>query len=57
MATALTNAILKNNSILIYWAGMFIVNIIIAFIALEIARRVSTAQRARLEGRKGAAAA
>ncbi|OGO22016.1 MAG: hypothetical protein A2Y54_02180 [Chloroflexi bacterium RBG_16_51_16] len=57
MATALTNAILKNSSILIYWAGMFIVNIIIAFVALEIARRVSTAQRARLEGRKGAAAA
>ncbi len=57
MATALVNAILKNSSILIYWAGMFIVNIVIAYIALEIARRVSATQRARMERRKGAAAA
>jgi len=56
MVTALINALLRDASIWVYAISMFLSNIILALIALEIARNVSKKERARLEGIKKAAA-
>lgn len=57
MVTALINALLRDASLWIYAISMFLSNVILAFIALEIARGVSKRARARLDGMKKAATA
>ena len=50
MVTALINALLRDASIWVYAISMFLSNIILAVIALEIARAVSKKQRMKVEG-------
>jgi NADH-quinone oxidoreductase subunit H len=50
MVVALMNAILAGTPILVYAAGMFLSNIILGWIALEIARSYSRKERERIEG-------
>jgi hypothetical protein len=45
------NALLRGASPWIYGLGMFLSNVVIGFIALEIARSVSRKERERVEGR------
>ena len=49
MATALMNAILRGSSTGIYIAGMFLTNVVIGLIVIEIVRRESKRSRARVE--------
>jgi NADH-quinone oxidoreductase subunit H len=51
MVTALMNALLAGTSSWLYISGMFISNVLIAWIALEIARSVSRKERERVEGK------
>lgn len=50
MVTALMNALLAGTSPLVYGISMFLSNVVIAWLALEIARRVSRRERGRVEG-------
>jgi threonine/homoserine/homoserine lactone efflux protein len=52
MVTALLNALLRDASPWIYGLGMFLSNVLLAWIALEIARAVSRRERKRLEDLK-----
>ncbi len=52
MVTALLNALLRDGSIWVYALSMFLSNVILAFIALEIARAVSRSEREKREGVK-----
>jgi NADH-quinone oxidoreductase subunit H len=49
MATALMNAILRGSSIWIYIAGMFLTNVVIGWIVIEILRREGKRGRVRIE--------
>jgi NADH-quinone oxidoreductase subunit H len=49
MVIALMNALLKNTSTLVYVAGMFLSNVIVGWIALEIARSYSRKEREKVE--------
>jgi hypothetical protein len=49
MATALMNAILRGTSSGIYIAGMFLTNVVIGWIVIEIVRRQGKRSRARVE--------
>jgi len=55
MVTALMNALLKGTSMPVYVAGMFLSNVVLAWIALEIARSYSRREREKVEGSKAAA--
>jgi NADH-quinone oxidoreductase subunit H len=62
MVTALMNALLigyRNNpsTMWLYASGMFLSNIVVAWIALEIARSYSRKEREKAEGSKAAAIA
>jgi NADH-quinone oxidoreductase subunit H len=57
MVTALMNALLAGTSTFVYIAGMFLSNIVVAWIALEIARSYSRKEREKAEGAKAAAIA
>jgi NADH-quinone oxidoreductase subunit H len=57
MVTALMNALLKGASPWIYASGMFLSNIVLGWIALEVARIVSRKEREKLEGPKAVAEA
>src|SRR5829696_8109840 len=57
MVTALMNALLKGTSTWIYISGMFLSNIVLALIALEIARSYSHKAREKAEGSQAAALA
>jgi NADH-quinone oxidoreductase subunit H len=57
MVTALMNALLKGTSSWLYISGMFLSNVVLAWIALEIARSYSRKERERAEGSKAAAIA
>jgi NADH-quinone oxidoreductase subunit H len=50
MVVALMNALLKGTSLWVYTAGMFLSNIVVGWIALELARLYSRRERARVEG-------
>jgi NADH-quinone oxidoreductase subunit H len=50
MVTALMNAILAGSSTFVYIAGMFLSNLLVAWIAIEIARSASRRERERVEG-------
>jgi hypothetical protein len=50
MVTALVNVLLRDASPWIYAGGMFLSNILLAVVALEIARSVSRRERVRMEG-------
>jgi NADH-quinone oxidoreductase subunit H len=52
MVTALMNALLKGTSTWIYIAGMFLSNVVVGWVALEVARAYSRRERARVEGPK-----
>jgi NADH-quinone oxidoreductase subunit H len=52
MVTALMNAILAGSPTWLYVSGMFLSNIILAWIALEIARSYSRREREKVEGSK-----
>ncbi|HKG54375.1 MAG TPA: complex I subunit 1 family protein [Anaerolineales bacterium] len=52
MVTALLNALLRGTPTLFYVAGMFLSNIILGWIALEIARSYSRKERKKVEGMK-----
>ena len=57
MVTALMNALLAGTSTVVYVLGMFLSNILIAWIALEIARSYSRKEREKAGGSKAAALA
>jgi NADH-quinone oxidoreductase subunit H len=57
MVTALINALLKDTSTWIYVAGMFLSNVLVGWIALEIARSYSRREREKAEGSKARALA
>ncbi len=57
MVTALMNALLKDASLWIYGLGMFLSNVVVGWIALEIARSVSRRQRESVEGSQNLAEA
>lgn len=57
MVTALMNALLKDASLWIYGLGMFLSNVVVGWIALEIARSVSRKKRESVEGPKNLAEA
>jgi NADH-quinone oxidoreductase subunit H len=57
MVTALMNALLKGTSPWIYASGMFLSNVALGWIALEVGRVVSRKEREKLEGPKAAAEA
>ena len=50
MVTAVMNALLKGTSMPVYVAGMFLSNVVLAWIALEIARSYSRREREKIEG-------
>jgi NADH-quinone oxidoreductase subunit H len=50
MVTALMNALLKGTSSWIYILGMFLSNVAVGWIALEVARSVSRREREKVEG-------
>ncbi len=52
MTTALMNALLAGTPAWLYVAGMFLSNILVAWIALEIARSYSRRERERIEGKR-----
>jgi NADH-quinone oxidoreductase subunit H len=52
MVTALVNALLADRPSWIYVSGMFLSNILIAWIAMEIARSVGRREREKVEGAK-----
>jgi hypothetical protein len=54
MVTALVNALLVGLPTWLYIAGMFLSNILVAWIALEIARSHSRKEREKIEGPKPA---
>src|SRR5215208_2510156 len=57
MVTALANALLKGTPTGFYVAGMFLSNLVLAWIALEIARSYSRKEREKAAGSKAAALA
>ncbi|HSJ89698.1 MAG TPA: complex I subunit 1 family protein [Anaerolineales bacterium] len=57
MVTALMNALLSGTSTWFYVTAMFLSNVVVAWIALEIARAYSRKQRERTEGAKAEALA
>jgi len=57
LVIALMNALLSGFEPWIYITGMFVSNIVLAWVALEIARSVSRTERERVEGPKQAAEA
>jgi NADH-quinone oxidoreductase subunit H len=52
MTTALMNALLANAPAWLYIGGMFLSNILVAWISLEVARSTSRQERERVEGAK-----
>ncbi len=52
MVTALMNALLKGTPTFIYVVGMFLSNVVVGWIALEITRSYSRKEREKLEGSK-----
>lgn len=52
MATALLHALLRETSIWVYNLSMFLANMLIAWVALEIARRYGSRERAKVGGVK-----
>jgi len=52
MLTALMNALLRGTPTLVYALGMFVSNVLLGWIALEIARAYSRRERRKVEGRK-----
>jgi NADH-quinone oxidoreductase subunit H len=52
MVVALMNALLAGTPILIYTSGMFLSNIVLGWIALEVARSYSRKEREKVEGMK-----
>lgn len=52
MVTALMNALLHGTSAWVYGIGMFLSNVVVGWVALEIARSFSRRERERLEGVK-----
>jgi hypothetical protein len=52
MVTALMNALLAGASTWLYVAGMFLSNILLAWVALSIARSYSRGERQKVEGVK-----
>jgi len=50
MVTALMNALLQGAPVWLYAAGMFLSNVVVAWIALEVARSVSRKERQKVEG-------
>lgn len=52
MTTALMNALLANAPAWLYIGGMFLSNILVAWISLEVARSTSRRERERVEGAK-----
>jgi len=52
MVTALMNALLSGTSTWLYVTGMFLSNILVAWVALEIARSYSRRERERIEGKR-----
>ena len=54
--TALMNALLSGTSTWLYIAGMFLSNVLVAWIALEMARSYSRKERERVDGKKVAEA-
>ncbi len=57
MVIALMNVLLRGASPWVYAAGMFLSNVVVGWIALEIARAYSRKERARIEGPKPVAEA
>jgi NADH-quinone oxidoreductase subunit H len=54
MVTALMNALLAGTSTWLYISGMFLSNILVAWVALEMARSYSRREREKVEGKKQA---
>ncbi len=52
MVVALVNVLLKGTSPWIYVAGMFLSNVVVGWVALEVARAYSRRERAKVEGPK-----
>jgi NADH-quinone oxidoreductase subunit H len=52
MATALMNALLRGAGSWLYIAGMFLSNVIVAWVSLEIVRSIGKKERERVEGPK-----
>jgi NADH-quinone oxidoreductase subunit H len=52
MVTALLNALLRDAPIWVYGSSMFLSNVVLALVALELARSVARRARQRLEGSK-----
>jgi len=52
MVTAFMNALLKGTSTWLYVSGMFLSNVVLAWVALEIARTTSRREREMVEGPK-----
>ena len=52
MVVALVNVLLKGTSPWIYVAGMFLSNVVVGWVALEVARAYSRRERAKVEGQK-----
>jgi len=57
MVTALMNALLKGSALWVYTLGMFLSNVVLGWIALEVARVYSRRERAKVEGLKSVAEA
>jgi hypothetical protein len=57
MVTALMNALLRGTSNWVYGIGMFLSNVVLGWIALEMVRLYSRKERERLEGPKKVAEA
>jgi membrane protein implicated in regulation of membrane protease activity len=56
MVTALMNALLAGTPTWVYIAGMFLSNILVAWLATELARGYSRREREKVEGTSKAAA-
>jgi hypothetical protein len=52
MVTAFMNALLSNSPSWLYISGMFLSNVVLAWVALEIARSYSRRERERVEGKQ-----
>ncbi len=57
MVTALLNALLKDTSVWVYASGMFLSNVALGWIALEVARAYSRRERQKVAGSKAVAEA
>jgi hypothetical protein len=57
MVTALMNALLREAGNWLYVTGMFLSNVIVAWVALEIVRSIGKKERERAEGSKQVAEA